>query len=66
MDNLLDAKHSVELTGTDCVVARMALRNFIDTMHEHVTEALKENNYAAAVTHNATIADAIEVFGKLL
>lgn len=66
MDNLLDAKHSVELTGTDCVVARMALRNFVEVMFEHVTEALKENNYAAAVTHNATIADAIEVFGKLL
>ena len=66
MDELLDAKRSVELTGTDCVVARMALRNFVEVMFEHVTDALKNNNYAAAVTHETTIADAIKVFGKLL
>lgn len=66
MDKLLDAKRNVELTGTDCVVARMALRTFIDMMHDHVATALKENNYAAATTHESTIADAIVVFGKLL
>lgn len=66
MDNILDKKSNVELTWTDCVIARMALRHFIDMMHEHVATALKENNYAAAVVHESTISDAIKVFGKLL
>lgn len=66
MDNLLDVKRNVELTGADCVVVRQALRNFVEIMSKYVADALNENNYAAAVIHNERIADAIKVFGKVL
>lgn len=66
MDEILDRIKTVELTVSECVLIRNALRQYVSFISEHVKDDLYENKYCSAVVHEKVIADAIQVFGKMM
>ena len=61
----LDEKVNVELTVSEIVLMRDALRGYVEQIQGYVRDGMNKCDVAAAVVHERRIADAIEIFGKL-
>lgn len=61
----LDEKVNVELTVSEIVLMRDALRGYVEKLQGYVRDGLNKCDVAAAVVHEKRITEAIEIFGKL-
>lgn len=61
----LDEKVNVELTVSEIVLMRDALRGYVAQIQGYVRDGMNKCDVAAAVMHEKQIAEAIEIFGKL-
>lgn len=65
MEDILNKTKSIELTVSECVIARQALREYAKHMFGYVQEAMAQNDVAAAIIHEKTISEIMQTFGKL-
>lgn len=61
----LDEKVNVELTVSEIVLMRDALRGYVEKLQGYVRDGLNKCDVPAAFVHEKRIAEAIEIFGKL-